>query len=919
MQGAQEWPLYIPVGKATTPSVWPSYVAQFDIIVKDSQSSPQTGWVFMTLVYDAAAPGDVWDKMVPLGVQWGNDPEAKTEGATLTENWINPKAPLYSTQTLGWGGRLSGPNDGGRNDIVVDGKPIKNAPDSGCMSCHSTAQWNIDQHEMVSFLLPSFATDDPKYPGGFLLCNDKGEQDPKGSYICSPAPGSAGWMKWFQNRRGDVPMDQGSFATDFDEVFSFKSLPLWWAAVNPSGAAMAVQEGAPAQRVNQYTGAPLPQEQQVAGPSSRRALRPPGGRGPHPPAKPVANVQRFPGRPVAVAARLHRSQARNLQVPAHIGDPVMSHRSLASRLVAAGCSAVAVLSGAPPVQAQPLQISPTLPPDISSGAPTATLTEASNFAWQEFIALNWPAAQLNGVVQRGQPDIGAKFGQAGATPLVWESYRQKVEIFPGANSEAVPPHGVNGPGTSQDPYNYSDPPQYLYSGGTIPNGGVVDACPGQAPVTQPAWVNLDETSQIGLDQMYAGIVDVPATTQPNTAPQLIRFLAKANQKEYDYIVGNKLWFTTGDAYTNRIAAWQAALRDDQPPLDSGSVITLPAGTVEVKAAWRPLAKGEDSSQFHMTTVRYYEPGPGGSPCYREDQWALAGLHIIQKTMSAPYFIFATFEQAGNVVTADGVATEDANGKVVIPTAGPNTPALVYTDDPNTPTVKTNPANTFCDTPGKRLYYQEALGNPPGGTPAGGNICVDARYEPIPPVVQAANATWHGLISDYNAQNNLKSPWLYYKLVSVQAVPFNHADISTDSDSTKQIGNFYQANIVVETDYTLQQFLARIAANNAPTLYPAVNPALITRSSTKTPPLQTPPPRSPNFQNVYVAAGSHFTTYQMGGCMGCHGNAQVSGNDFSFIVGGNAFNTTPDVPAPNATKQALYLSLFGNPLPADLKK
>jgi hypothetical protein len=42
MDGAQEWPLYIPVGNATTPSVWPSYIAQFDIIVKDTQSAPQT-------------------------------------------------------------------------------------------------------------------------------------------------------------------------------------------------------------------------------------------------------------------------------------------------------------------------------------------------------------------------------------------------------------------------------------------------------------------------------------------------------------------------------------------------------------------------------------------------------------------------------------------------------------------------------------------------------------------------------------------------------------------------------------------------------------------------------------------------------------------------------------------------------------
>jgi hypothetical protein len=65
-----------------------------------------------------------------------------------------------------------------------------------------------------------------------------------------------------QNRYGNVPMDAGSFATDFDEVFSFKSLPLWWQAVGPTAGAKSVgaSEAAPAQRFNQYTGAPLPQE-----------------------------------------------------------------------------------------------------------------------------------------------------------------------------------------------------------------------------------------------------------------------------------------------------------------------------------------------------------------------------------------------------------------------------------------------------------------------------------------------------------------------------------------------------------------------------------------------------------------------------------------------------------------------------------
>ncbi len=154
--------------------------------------------------------------MVPLGVQWGNDPQADRPGIPLQENWNNPKAPLYATQTLGWGGRLSGPNDGGRNDIAVNGKPMPNTPNSSCMSCHSTAQWNNDIHRMPSFLLPSFATAEQPY---FQTCGKDGKPVKGGTFICSPEPGSKAWMKWFQNRLGTQSMDEGSFATDFDEVF----------------------------------------------------------------------------------------------------------------------------------------------------------------------------------------------------------------------------------------------------------------------------------------------------------------------------------------------------------------------------------------------------------------------------------------------------------------------------------------------------------------------------------------------------------------------------------------------------------------------------------------------------------------------------------------------------------------------------
>ena len=44
---------------------------------------------------------------------------------------------------------------------------------------------------------------------------------------------------------------------------------------------------------------------------------------------------------------------------------------------------------------------------------------------------------------------------------------------------------------------------------------------------QTAWINLDETDQITLDSMYAGVVNEKPSAL-NSAPQLIRFLAKAN-------------------------------------------------------------------------------------------------------------------------------------------------------------------------------------------------------------------------------------------------------------------------------------------------------------------------------------------------------------------------------------------------------
>jgi hypothetical protein len=268
--GAAAWPIYFSIPEQANPSnppiVQTGYVMQFDIIVKDSIAAPQTGWVFSTLVYDVSAQGDAWDKMVPLGAQWGNDPGVDPEtnpSAKLQENWINPNAPLYSTQTLGWGGRLSGPNDGARNDIQVGKKVLLNHPDSSCMSCHSPAQWQPVQHKMLTFLFPSYPNPNtkPNQPP-FKPCPNGLASDP---YVCSPAPASADWNRWFQNRLGTEPFDPktGSIATDFDMVFAFKTLPAWWSAGPGKNAAVpfAMRElshgQVPPAKYNEYTGAPL--------------------------------------------------------------------------------------------------------------------------------------------------------------------------------------------------------------------------------------------------------------------------------------------------------------------------------------------------------------------------------------------------------------------------------------------------------------------------------------------------------------------------------------------------------------------------------------------------------------------------------------------------------------------------------------
>lgn len=542
-------------------------------------------------------------------------------------------------------------------------------------------------------------------------------------------------------------------------------------------------------------------------------------------------------------------------------------------------------------------------PTPSGGAPNATPAQAAAFAWNEFIALNWPAGPQAGQVgQREAPSTTCTFGDTDPNcqgPLVWETFRGKVETFPGMGN---PPGYVNNAGAS---FGYDALPQYVYQTS-------IAACdPSQSGAPVP-WINLDETDEIGLANMYAGVVQA-ASSPGNSAPQLVRFLAKSNRAQYVYVASNsdpnnpnnQWWSAIPSSVANATGAYLAANKAS-PPAGSSTLVSNPNGTIELKAAWRPLNAAEMSSgRFHTQPVRFYE-STGSSSCYRDATWGLVGLHIIQKTPSAPYFIYATFEQADNILTANGTPVEDAVGNVIGAGPATKTTPQVCLSDPQPPSkampapvptsqlgmvnLTANPATCvalppttppsapYCSSPGSQLYYQNSSSTPQQSPNAGG-ICVNRRDNDIPDYVIAANTQAHAAITQY-ATNNKQAlpPWVYYKLINVQYYPHDKVITNVTPNGSLYTANppytaqnpapssYYQANIVVETNRALQLFSGGLSPN----------------ISTDWNADGTP------HHNTYYAG----TFYNQGGCMGCHGSqgqnrlngsGQPQPGDFSVIL------------------------------------
>jgi hypothetical protein len=444
-------------------------------------------------------------------------------------------------------------------------------------------------------------------------------------------------------------------------------------------------------------------------------------------------------------------------------------------------------------------INPYVPHDVAAG-PDASIQTLAVFAWNEFIALNWVAENPATTGVRGRADVNADFlsikpDADGNFPLlVWQTYQHKNEMFP-ANGQTAP--------------SFDTPaPKYVYT--PQPSQGTSFPLQASQPTTKASFTlfnNLDETDEITLANMFAHYTSSASNIR-------IAYEAKANRALFDYL--NKNNFTncpTTDGYCPTLAAAAGKTAKDLAQYGGicstdPTIVSLPCGdanvagddgegAIEVKAAWRALTEQEVASgRFYTRTVIYYT---GTTQLYNNAVYGLVALHIIHKTRSFPAFVFATWEQIDD-----------------------------YDDETN--------QNT------ENLKYINLSSPPIANDPV-------TRAHPIHSQIQPINAAVHATFTAADPT----TIWQYYKLIGVQATPVSGPPAATAPSD--DLSYYYLANIVVETNQTLQNFFGSVSGTGV-----------------------TQP-----FINVYLngASGSPF---QMGGCQGCHGTqAQSLGGDMSRII------------------------------------
>jgi hypothetical protein len=228
-----------------------------------------------------------------------------------------------------------------------------------------------------------------------------------------------------------------------------------------------------------------------------------------------------------------------------------------------------------------------LSPDFEKFGP-ADNTQAAfdKYAWQMFVAMNWPASNRRGVPKRGK-----KIGDPG--PVVWQTFKTSDETFL--------PNGEDPGPWEQDEEDKN------FKAGTLR-------------------FELSDRSKVD-DRIRKHVNQAVGGSLVDQYGEYTYYVRLVNKTFYKYIRKNKYYSS------NELKKVTEDLK-------------LPDFAMEVKAAWRVMNPKDKQNRFFRTNAMV-EVKKGK---YEEKNMGLVGMHITFKTPNQPQMIWATYEHVDNAPT-----------------------------------------------------------------------------------------------------------------------------------------------------------------------------------------------------------------------------------------------------------------------------
>lgn len=240
------------------------------------------------------------------------------------------------------------------------------------------------------------------------------------------------------------------------------------------------------------------------------------------------------------------------------------------------------------------------------------------YAWDLFIALNWPGKQD----EPWLPDPTKEIGDPGA--VVWEDWKTTSEVYLPQGAQPQPW------GTEKQV-----PPEVLEK-------------------AEEMELPLDEPFQnIGLIQQVSGLV---FKSNEDDQGKPIRYELAMNESTFDYIFGHNPYKT--GLYNINGQETVAKSCKEKSDTSAWDCIKFNWNAKEIKTSWLWLDETnpnyEDINNTYITSNAYYQEidnngqpvlDDQGKPVYQVSRAALTGMHITSKAL--PQWAWTTFENVNN--------------------------------------------------------------------------------------------------------------------------------------------------------------------------------------------------------------------------------------------------------------------------------